>query len=99
MPRDVVLGWDDPIQYCANAQHTYFGATIGRVANRIAHGSFELGGKTYHTPLNEKVRVPSPGKLAETSPLTHRNGANPAFLRDLTHYTAGGSGTTGDPGR
>lgn len=52
--RDVVLGWDDATQYCANGQHPYFGATIGRIANRIANGTFELDGKTYHTPLNEK---------------------------------------------
>lgn len=52
--RDVALGWDDATQYCANAQHTYFGATIGRVANRIAKGSFDLDGVTYHTPLNDK---------------------------------------------
>jgi aldose 1-epimerase len=52
--RDVLLGWDDATQYCANAQHTYFGATIGRVANRIANCSFALGGKDYATSCNEK---------------------------------------------
>jgi len=52
-PVDVVLGWDDAREYCASPQHTYFGATIGRVANRIGHGSFELEGKEYRTPLNE----------------------------------------------
>lgn len=53
LPRDVVLGWDNATEYCANAEHTYFGATIGRVANRIAGGKFEFHGKTYHTELNE----------------------------------------------
>eukprot|EP00041_Stephanoeca_diplocostata_P017001 m.337630 g.337630 ORF g.337630 m.337630 type:complete len:403 (-) comp20556_c0_seq1:190-1398(-) len=52
-PRDVVLGWDDTTQYCANPQHTYFGATIGRVANRIANGSFTLNGMVYDLPLND----------------------------------------------
>jgi len=52
-PVDVVLGWDDPREYCASPQHTYFGATIGRVCNRIKNGSFELEGKEYRTPLNE----------------------------------------------
>ena len=50
---DVVLGFDDATQYCANAVHPYFGAIIGRVANRIAGGSFSLDGKTYTTPVNE----------------------------------------------
>ena len=52
--RDVVLGWDDLTQYCANPEHTYFGATIGRVANRVANCSFDLGGKTYKLSCNEK---------------------------------------------
>jgi len=56
--RDVVLGWDDRINYCeypngVGAEHTYFGATIGRIANRIAGGTFKVGGKTYTTPLND----------------------------------------------
>lgn len=49
MPRDVVLGWDDRTQYCSNPSHTYFGATIGRVANRITNGSFTLDGKVRQT--------------------------------------------------
>ena len=54
VPRDVCLGWDDATQYCANPEHTYFGATIGRVANRIGKGSFTLNGKKYQLPLNDK---------------------------------------------
>lgn len=52
--RDVLLGWDDATQYCSNPQHTYFGATIGRVANRIANCSFTLDGTLYPVSCNEK---------------------------------------------
>ena len=52
--RDVLLGWDDATQYCHSPQHTYFGATIGRVANRIANCSFDLGGQKYALSCNEK---------------------------------------------
>jgi aldose 1-epimerase len=47
---DVVLGYDSVDQYIA--QTPYFGAIIGRYANRIAHGSFQLDGKTYSIPKN-----------------------------------------------
>jgi len=51
---DVLLGWDDASQYCANAEHTYFGATIGRVANRIKNCQFPLDGAVYNVSCNEK---------------------------------------------
>ena len=38
---DVVLGFDNLGPYLGD--HPYFGCTIGRVANRIAHGRFTLG--------------------------------------------------------
>jgi len=52
---DVVLGFDDVAGYVANfngSADAYFGAIIGRYANRIAHGSFMLDGKKYSLPLN-----------------------------------------------
>ncbi len=52
--RDILLGFDNTTYYCA-AQHTYFGATIGRIANRIAGGNFTFHNKTYYTDLNEDV--------------------------------------------
>ena len=47
---DVVLGYDSLSQYVSN--NAYFGAIVGRYANRIAHGSFLLEGKTYSVPKN-----------------------------------------------
>jgi len=54
-PADVVLGFDDLDGYAGNFNSTsvaFFGAIIGRYANRIAHGSFTLDGKKYSLPLN-----------------------------------------------
>jgi len=48
---DVVLGFDSVDQYIAK-NTPYFGALVGRYGNRIAHGSFQLDGKTYSTPKN-----------------------------------------------
>jgi len=49
---DVVLGFDDLKGYLAG--HPYFGATVGRVANRIAKGRFTLDGKEYKLAVNNK---------------------------------------------
>lgn len=47
---DVVLGFDNLKDYLAG--HPYFGATVGRVANRIAKGRFKLDGKEYKLATN-----------------------------------------------
>jgi aldose 1-epimerase len=51
-PVDVVLGFDSLDGYAA--KHPYFGATCGRVANRIAAGRFELDGKAYTLATNNE---------------------------------------------
>ena len=47
---DVVLGFDSLDGYLAG--HPYFGATTGRVANRIAGGKFKIGDKEYTLAKN-----------------------------------------------
>lgn len=48
---NVVLGFDSIEPYLAGSP--YLGALIGRYANRIAHGAFELDGVRYRLPLND----------------------------------------------
>lgn len=48
---DIVLGFDTAEEYVANS-HNYYGALIGRYANRIAHGAFTLEGKQHSLPKN-----------------------------------------------
>lgn len=47
---NVALGFERLEPYLQG--HPYFGCTAGRVANRIAKGSFTLDGKTYHLAVN-----------------------------------------------
>ena len=49
--RDVVLGYDDISGYDKKSG-TYFGATVGRNANRIANASFQMNGKMYSLEKN-----------------------------------------------
>ena len=73
---DIVLGYDSLEQYIANSP--YFGAIVGRYANRIAKGKFTLNGKLYQLAINngnnslhgglkgfDKV-VWDPGKITDT---------------------------------
>src|SRR5437660_775965 len=48
--EDVVLGFDNLQDYLKG--HPFFGATVGRVANRIAKGKFTLDGKQYKLAVN-----------------------------------------------
>lgn len=47
---DVVLGYDTIDEYINTTD--YYGATVGRVCNRIAYGKFSLNGKEYQIPIN-----------------------------------------------
>jgi aldose 1-epimerase len=47
---DIVLGYDSLDQYMTN--NPYFGAIVGRYANRIAKGKFTLNGKKYKLAIN-----------------------------------------------
>jgi aldose 1-epimerase len=47
---DIALGYDTPAEYVRNPR--YFGAIVGRYANRIANGRFSLDGRTYQLATN-----------------------------------------------
>ncbi|MGN6210288.1 aldose epimerase family protein [Asticcacaulis sp.] len=52
-PADIALGYADLDHYISNPQ--YFGATVGRFANRIARGKYKVDGKAYQAPVNNGV--------------------------------------------
>lgn len=51
-PVDVVLGYDDPAGY-EGPSGTFFGATVGRNANRIGGAAFTLNEKAYTLTAND----------------------------------------------
>lgn len=53
-PVDLVLGYDRVEDYAERPGSV--GATVGRFANRIAHGRFTLDGRTHELPRNQDGR-------------------------------------------
>lgn len=51
----LVLGFDDLDGYLHHSP--YFGAVVGRFANRIGHGRFTLDGRAYQLAVNERDRT------------------------------------------
>jgi aldose 1-epimerase len=52
VPANVVLGFDNLDRYSQDPP-TYFGALIGRYANRIARGTYVIDGSIYKAPIND----------------------------------------------
>jgi aldose 1-epimerase len=52
---DVVLGYDAAADYLAKPK--FYGATVGRYANRIAHAVFSLDGRSYPLPNNDGANL------------------------------------------
>jgi len=55
MNTDVIVGYSNSSQYTVDSAtvHTYFGAVVGRYANRIKNHTFTLDGTTYNVPGND----------------------------------------------
>ncbi len=77
---DIVLGFDDLAGY--RGKNPYFGATVGRYANRIAKGRFTLAGKEYRAPVNNGPNALHGGlrgfdkRVWEAKPRTDSHGAH-----------------------
>ena len=87
----LVLGFDDLDGYVHHSP--YFGAVVGRFANRIGNGRFDLDGRTYQLVLNENGRTQlhgGPGGFG------HRNWR--ILEHDAASVTLGLASADGDQG-
>jgi aldose 1-epimerase len=93
---DVVLGRDDLAGYLAVRR--FLGATIGRYANRIANGSFELDGRRFQLPSNDGANALHGGLAGfDRKPWTiTAMGENPAPFVTLSYVSP--DGEEGYPG-
>eukprot|EP00899_Mesostigma_viride_P021828 jgi/Mesvir1/29647/Mv21491-RA.1 len=88
---DIVLGMDTLKPY-TDGTSPYFGAVVGRVANRIARGLFELDGQSYVLARNNGPNALHGGLAGFDKQLWH---ATPAAVADgvsltLTHVSPDG---------
>ena len=92
---DLVLGFDELDDYLAD--HPYFGAIVGRYANRIAKGTFRLEGRRFSLATNNRGNHLHGGRVGFDKALwVARIRSNPARL-ELTHISR--DGDEGYPGK
>lgn len=91
---DVVLGHDAPADYESLA-NTYFGATCGRYANRIAAGRFVLEGQTVQLDLNEGANHLHGGRRGFDRSIWAVTGANDRSVSMQLHSPDGDMGYPG----
>jgi aldose 1-epimerase len=78
--EDVVLGFERIEDYVACS--AFIGATVGRCANRIANGRFELGGQRYQLDTND--------------PPNHLHGGNSGWDKRLWEFEGTSVSESGD---
>ena len=94
---DVVLGFDDLADYVSVRR--FFGATVGRFANRIANGRFELDGHRFQLATNDGANALHGGVTGfDRKPWSIKEiGETPAPFVTLSYVSA--DGEEGYPGR
>jgi len=93
---DVVLGYDSLDGYLTNP--AYFGAIIGRYANRIANGKFTLDGKEYNIPKNDGPNTLHGGTVGFNKALWQAEPFNNAQGVGVTFTYTSKEGEQGFPG-
>ena len=93
---DVVLGHAGIAGYLAHP--AYFGATVGRFANRIAGGRFTLDGRDYQVPVNDGPNALHGGTLGFDKQLWEIVAVNSGEIASVTLRHVSPDGDMGYPG-
>jgi aldose 1-epimerase len=94
--EDVVLGFDTAEEYLRGSD--YFGATIGRYANRIANGRFTVGGKSCQLDINNAPHAEHGGEDGFHRRIWHVDGTDTANGAALRLSLVSPDGDQGYPG-
>lgn len=96
-PADVALGYASMQGYLDKRQ--YFGATVGRFANRIANGQFELDGTNYQLTLNDGPNSLHGGVKGFDTQLWKVTDTHDGAQASVTLQYVSANGDQGYPGR
>ena len=95
------MGFDDPADW--RSDPTFQGATIGRYANRINRGTFELDGRRFHVPINDGAHAihGGPGGFADHQWEVETDGRHAARIEcdDAADQPRRGDGIPREPRR
>ncbi|KAL6650841.1 hypothetical protein ACP70R_009766 [Stipagrostis hirtigluma subsp. patula] len=95
---DVVLGYDTIVEYVNDS--TYFGALVGRVANRIANARFVLDGEVYHLYANDGKNTLHGGRRGFNNVIwtvkEYVGGGDSPYITLYYHSIEGDQGFPGD---
>jgi len=94
VPTDVILGFKGVREYIKTPDR-FYGAIIGRVANRIAKGNFTLDGKSYHLAINNAPNSLHGGEPGYQDVVWDANQLNDSTLQ-LSYFSK--DGEAGYPG-
>ena len=89
----LVLGAPELGPYLGPMQ--YFGATVGRFANRIAHGRFDLGGRTYQLSQNDNGHCLHGGAQGSARRVWRVSAQTPSSVELALHMADGEMGFPG----
>lgn len=93
---DIVLGFETLEGYLGN--HPYFGATVGRFANRIAGGQFSIDGNIYQVTQNEGNNILHGGNTGFDKQLWQGEKTHTSEGQSVTFRLTSPDGQEGFPG-
>ncbi len=94
----IVLGYASLSKYLNLKANSYFGAIVGRYANRIANGAFTLDGTTFKLPTNNGPNTLHGGPEGFDSKLWRATASNPNDTPTLRLAYDSPDGEMGFPG-
>lgn len=93
---DIALGYSTIDEYLKTPQ--YFGATVGRFANRLALGKYRIGSTDYQAPVNNGVNSLHGGKVGFDKSLWSVGAVRSGAVASVTFHLISPDGDQGYPG-